>query len=97
MKKSFIALAAIGAVLATAPVSAKNIKIEYRDLNLATAEGQAVLQHRITKAAKKVCGYNDLRTGTRATTRDMRLCLVQAKKSAKSQMASLAEDDRLGG
>lgn len=97
MKKSFIALAAIGAALAGAPVSAQNIKIEYRDLNLATAEGQAALENRVTKAARKVCGYNDLRTGTRGATRDMRRCLVQAKKSAKAQVASLVDDNRLGG
>ncbi len=97
MKKSFIALAAISAALATTPVSANNIKIEYRDLNLATAEGQAALENRVTRAAKKVCGYNDLRTGTRGATRDMRRCLVQAKKTAKAQVASVVEDNRLGG
>lgn len=97
MKYPLIALAAIGTVITATPAMAGEAKVAYHDLNLASVEGQETLKRRISQAAKQVCGYNDLNTGTRAATPDMRRCLAKAKASASQQMAVVIDEERLGG
>jgi UrcA family protein len=104
MKSAIIALAAIGSTLAAtgvaAPALAKTTRtmvVEYSDLNLATAEGQEVLERRIDQAAKKVCGIGEVRTGTRLDSSNARPCYLAAKAGATKQFAAMIEDQRLGG
>lgn len=40
---------------------ANAVRVSYRDLNLATDEGNRVLYQRITRAARRVCGVGDSR------------------------------------
>ena len=97
MKTSLIAIAAIGTLATAAPALAGGITIEYRDLNLATVEGQKALDYRIDKAARKACGYDRLNTGSRVVRADVKKCYAQAKKAAKRQMAAIVENESLGG
>ncbi len=107
MFKSFIAAATIGTALIAAPAiagsssagshAAQSSKIHYADLNLATPQGQEQLERRIDVAARKVCKLDEHRTGTRLPSRQRKACYVKARKSARSQMASLISDTRRGG
>nr|WP_161593713.1 UrcA family protein [Parerythrobacter lutipelagi] len=99
MKRPLIAT--LGAALAfsavAAPAHADELKVAFSDLNLASSEGQATLEARIDRAAKDVCGYNDINTGSRMFSREIKQCYEKAKKSATRQMASVVDDSRLGG
>ena len=100
MKTPMIALAALAAaatVMSAAPAAAENVGIEWRDLNLETVEGQRALDRRIDNAAQKVCGLNEIRTGSRFVSRDAQRCFDQARAAAEVQVASIREETRLGG
>ena len=97
MKRSIIAIAAMGAALVTSPGFANEVNVAHRDLNLTTIEGQKRLEYRIENAAKKVCGYYEIETGTRLKSAEMRRCYAKAKASAQKQMAAIVDDQRLGG
>ncbi|MGB7373568.1 UrcA family protein [Pontixanthobacter sp.] len=97
MKKTCMSLAAMGLLTATTPVYAESIAIEYRDLNLATIQGQDVLERRIDRAARKVCGLGNRKSGTRIPSPEIRECYDQAKRQGSQQMATLVDDERLGG
>ncbi|MXP47860.1 UrcA family protein [Altererythrobacter luteolus] len=97
MKRPLIALAAITTMAAAAPAFAEEIQVNHHDLNLTTIEGQQTLDRRVDRAAKRVCGYNELRSGSRFVTPSMRSCLAKAKAGANSQVAAIVDDKRLGG
>lgn len=97
MKRSIIAIAAMGAALVTSPGFANEMNVDYRDLNLTTIEGQKRLEYRIESAAKKVCGYNEVKTGSRVKSTEFHRCYAKAKASAQKQMAAIVDDQRLGG
>lgn len=94
-------LTTLSAVMATAlvalPASAETAQIHYSDLNLATEAGQRAFDKRVERAARKVCGMNELRTGTRTATPAMHRCYTDAKKSARQQLAAVTDEQRLGG
>lgn len=97
MKTPLLALAASLAVLTTVPASAESITIRYRDLDLGSPAGQAALAQRIELAARKVCGLDEPRTGTRlAPLKDMK-CYRQAKAQAKQQVAAAIMAQQRGG
>jgi len=97
MKKSILAIASIGVLFATTPAYAEGFQIKHNDLNLASVEGQKVLESRIERAAKEACGLNSQATGTRVVSRSARKCFNEVKKSATAQMAVLVDEQRLGG
>lgn len=97
MKTTLIALAMTGAVLAGAPAAAEEMKITHDDLNLATAQGQKVLQQRIDAAARKVCGLSDIRTGTRVRSNEATDCYKQARAAANEHFAAIVANQKLGG
>ena len=97
MRKSLIALAAIGTAFTTAPAMAESVSIQFRDLNLNTIEGQAKLEQRIDRAARKVCQMNDHTLGTRIPDQSAAACYRDAKKKAARQMAAVVDNQRLGG
>ncbi|MDN3646866.1 UrcA family protein [Pontixanthobacter aestiaquae] len=97
MKKSLIALATIGTLFTAAPAFAGGVAIDYSDLNLTTEKGQQALERRIDKAAKDLCQYNRLRTGSRLASRQIEKCYKTAKKQAAQQMAAIVDSERLGG
>ena len=97
MKKTLIALAAIGTVFTAAPAMAESVSIQFRDLNLNTIEGQAKLEQRIDRAARKICQVDDHTMGSRIRDQDALACYAKAKKQATQQMAAVVENQRLGG
>ena len=88
---------ALALLAVAAPASAETVKISYSDLNLATVQGQQALETRIDRAAKKVCDYDRIATGTRFRSSAAVQCYEQAKLSAARQMAVAVSDARLGG
>lgn len=71
--------------------------VSFAGLDLDTPEGQKMLDSRIDRAAKIVCGVDAVRTGTRIKSAEARECYDKARASAKRQVASIMEDERLGG
>ena len=70
MKTLALATATIGLVLTSAPALAgegayRTHEISVAGLDLDTPEGQALLDQRVERAAREVCGFNEQRVGTR--------------------------------
>ena len=98
MKAPLIALTAIATALTALPASAQSsMVVPYRDLNLNSAEGQQVLELRIDQAARKLCRYDEVRTGSRARSKESQVCYREAKAQAKKQFALVVEAQQLGG
>lgn len=97
MKKILMSIATIATLGAATPALAESVVIEYRELNLASIEGQKVLERRVDRAARQVCGMNDLRTGTRIPTAEAAQCYAKAKKQAFQQISAMVDQERLGG
>lgn len=97
MKNALIALAAAGAVLAGTPAAAEQMSINYKDLNLATTEGQQILEQRIDAAARRVCEIDRITTGSRIRSQEAQACYDEAKAAATKQVAALVSRNQLGG
>ncbi|MCB2088484.1 MAG: UrcA family protein [Sphingomonadaceae bacterium] len=97
MKRPLIALAALGSLAITTPAFAESVEVRYADLNLASVEGQRVLEQRIDRAARKVCNYDQPVTGTHLRSADAERCYAQAKAAAKEQFAAVVQEQQLGG
>ncbi|WP_427966133.1 UrcA family protein [Altererythrobacter sp.] len=102
MIKTTLTSAALGLMLAATPAAADTsetpgVKIEYRDLDLDTPEGQEKLERRIDAAASQICKLNERRTGTRLPSRASKQCFAEARATAKSQMATLIANQQRGG
>lgn len=97
MKTILMAMAASCVVLAAAPASAQDMRVEYSDLNLATKAGQKALDRRIDAAARNFCNYDAVVTGSRVKSSDATRCYREAKAEAKKQLAALVENQKLGG
>ena len=99
MKTSLALIAAAGLAVVAAPVAAANqsVTVEYKDLNLSSPKGQKILERRIDAAARQVCGADSTVTGTRIVSRESRACMANAKRQLAKKIASLVEDQRLGG
>jgi UrcA family protein len=91
-----IAIAA-GALLAAQPALAESVKVAYDDLDLSTPKGQKELKERIDAAAKKICGIDDVRTGTRLPSSDSRTCLRDTKQQIQHQLAAVLDQYKAGG
>ena len=92
-------VAALGLALPAVPAAAQSqsVDVPYADLNLATPEGQAQLDRRIDRAARQVCGADDVVTGSRLQNRKTMKCVKSAKEQIGSQIAALVEQQKLGG
>lgn len=90
----FAAAAAIATIATAAPALAKDVPVFYGDLDLASAKGQTTLSHRIHRAAKQACDFSG---EGRVPSQAAMSCYKQAKASARTQMATIVEDSRLGG
>ncbi|KHK89624.1 UrcA family protein [Novosphingobium malaysiense] len=105
-KNAPIAAALIGLALTAAPAmagagDASKVRVEYKDLDLTTADGQRTLERRLDAAARNACGYETRVTGSNLPSMHARQCYRQAKSRAKDVMASAIDkatsDARLGG
>lgn len=90
-------LAVLAMAIPAAPAFAEEKSVSYSDLNLASPDGQRTLERRITQALEEVCQANEIRTGTRVRSSDARRCMVEARASAKEQVAAILERKGLGG
>ena len=102
MTKGILAAAAIGALLSTTPAIASDKQkqkavVMYDDLDLSTEQGRKALDERVKIAARKNCGVGRHSTGTRSITREQRRCVAAATKQAKSALAPIIDEQRLGG
>ncbi|MBX7494653.1 UrcA family protein [Qipengyuania sp. 6B39] len=100
MKTPFAALAAAGLAMTAAPTlaqDAQSVHVSYADLNLASPEGQKRLDRRIDNAAREVCGYHAVRSGTRIPDPKARACFDRARANAQDRVAAAIEASALGG
>ncbi len=88
MRYSAILAAALSAAVLAAPAAAAPVVgVKYSDLNLATEAGQAALDARIDRAARDVCGVDEIRTGTRTPSSEARRCYKETKANVHKQVA----------
>ena len=83
-----LAAALLGIVATAAAAEAPaSVNVKYSDLDLSTAAGQAQLERRIDKAARSVCGVDDVITGSRVPSNEARLCLEETRARVHAQVA----------
>ncbi|MEW4449375.1 UrcA family protein [Qipengyuania sp. JC766] len=92
LSKTLMALSMATALVA--PAMAADMTIEFRDLDLATEQGQKTLERRIDRAAREICGLDDTTLGTRIRDRESRQCYTRAKASAERQVTALIGKSR---
>jgi UrcA family protein len=95
--RPLILAAAAAAALATPSLAAPTVKVQYKDLDLASEHGQEVLERRIDGAARKVCGVGEIRTGSHLPSAEARKCYKQALAEINQQFALVVEKARKGG
>lgn len=98
-------IAAIGSIAATlalcaltppsfaaTPEQGNVAQVQYRDLDLKTAEGKTELNRRIEKAARTVCGLDQApTTGSRMRSRSQSECYANAMRQIEPQFARLVD------
>ena len=102
MFNRIFAAVAVGSMMIAAPAVAgdkegNSTKVSFADLNLNTEAGQAKFEKRVELAARQVCEADVPGVGSRIMALEKRRCLAIAKDSAKTQVAAVIEDARLGG
>lgn len=95
--KTIAAIAAATLALSTAPAFAGSVSVNYKDLDLSTPAGQAELDHRLDRAAREVCGMDEIQTGTRIPSRSARKCYKNAREKLDERIAMLVARERKGG
>jgi len=90
----FAAAAAVATIATASPVLARDVVVRYGDLDLTTVKGQHDFSHRINRAAKVAC---DFHAESRIPSREAMACYYQAQAKARTEMALLVENVRLGG
>lgn len=99
----FAAAAICTAGLFAAPAAfaqTKSTEVRFKDLDLASTQGQAQLQTRIETAARLVCRSERATTGTHLHSVVDRGCYKQALANVRERVAAVietADDTRLGG
>ena len=94
MTRTFIAAAAFVTFATVGAAQAATVAVETHDLNLATAKGQAKLEARLNRAARKVC--SDSVTGSRIPSTD-KACVGRARAMVEKQVAERRSGSRNGG
>lgn len=102
MKTLALATAAVGLAFTATPAFADSVEYRTQDVSIAgldldTAEGQRILDQRVERAARSVCGYNGTRANNLASSYEARQCVAKAVASAKQQVAAIVEDQQRGG
>ena len=108
MKK--LVLTAACAMLAASPAAAqgtqdsaedadysRDLVVSYDDLDLTKKRDQRKLKTRLDKAAKMACGYQEIRTGTRAQDSEARSCYRDARANARATFDAVVERHEKGG
>lgn len=102
MKTLAIATAAVGLAFTATPAFAQEAEVRVQQINVAginleTAEGQRLLEQRVDRAARQVCGFDQARVGTLIRSAESRDCYVKARANARQQVATIVEDQQRGG
>lgn len=84
IKSLVIAAAALAAVPALAQEVPASVAVGYGDLNLASAEGAAMLKSRVKGAARRICGVEQAPGLAESTA--VRSCRTSVLSSAQPQM-----------
>ena len=92
-----VSLALIATPSFAAPSDTPSADVKIADLNLGTAEGQKTLEGRIEAAARNVCGVGRHQTGSRMKSREVKRCVANAKEQVSKQVATIVDNQRLGG
>lgn len=95
--RPLLAAAAAAATLAATPAFAESIRVEYKDLDLASDAGQKTLQGRLDAAARQVCGMDDIRTGSRVPDASARKCHKEALAGLEQRFAAVIDKANKGG
>ena len=88
--------AALPASASAEPVL-RSHSVTYTDLDLSTQAGKRMLDRRIARTARTVCGMDDAVTGTRLRSADASACYDQAVRNTRMQIAQAAAAARKGG
>lgn len=75
----------------------RDLVVTYDDLDLDKRSDQRKLKNRLDKAAKIACGYQEIRTGTRAKNSDARTCYREAHANALAAYDAVMEQHGKGG
>ncbi|QUL37254.1 UrcA family protein [Erythrobacter sp. JK5] len=102
MKTLTLAAAAFGVAATAVPAIAgqspqPTTVVSTAGLDLATPEGQKMLDKRVNAAARRICQTDRAPTGSRLRTLESRSCYAKARASAKRQVASAIADQQRGG
>jgi UrcA family protein len=89
--------AALAAALSAGSASAgeRSERVSYRDLDLASVEGQAELQQRLDSAARRVCRFGD--DGQLVTPGEENACYRETRQTADVQVAQITAEVQRGG
>jgi UrcA family protein len=93
-------IAAFSIVVSPGPAMAAEtqaVAIRTSDLNLADPSAQRVLDRRIDRAARRICGLDQVRTATRLPSESSKACYEQALRATRAQVAEVAQNARRGG
>lgn len=92
---------AVLALLAASPVLAAregaSVTVRHDDLRLDHPRGQKLLEQRIIRAAREVCGMDEQVTATRLRSAETMACYKQARANAMQRYAAVIADHQLGG
>lgn len=97
MKIRFAIAATLAALLAGQPAFAETAAINLDDLDLSTAQGKAELDRRVHKAARHVCGMQDVIVGSRIIPAETRKCYKDALRQIEKSLAAVTEKKAAGG
>ena len=73
------------------------VAVRTSDLNLSDPAAQQQLDRRIDRAARKMCGLDQVRTGTMLPSPQAKACYRNAVRSTRDQLARIEQNARRGG
>ncbi|QGN55101.1 UrcA family protein [Novosphingobium sp. Gsoil 351] len=94
MIRTFITAAAFATFTIAGAAQATTATVQTKDLDLATAEGQAKLEARLDRAARNVC--SEMTTSSRIRVVDSE-CVARARAGIEKQVAARRAGSSNGG
>jgi UrcA family protein len=85
-----------GPAIAADDLAGPSVEVRYHDLDLTTVEGTDELDRRLDKAAKSVCGIDEISTGTRLNSREARACYKETRGQLESRFAAVVAKKERG-
>ena len=95
-----LTVALMAATVTPATAHAETVRqsqeVRFNDLDLASSQGKHQLERRIQRAARTVCGMDEIATGTRLASREASRCYNQALRDTREQTAAAIANGRQG-